>query len=198
MSGTGPRQVVAIALSFGVQAVLIAGVLAIPAEMSSTVGVSSSSAVAVPAPAPESLLPAMSPLGSGEMAGQAFPVTVSVGATSEMYMYGSLAVPPSFQVKPGTDVTATVTVTVPVGYVLPSLSVGLAEEAPLAAAPAPGIWGSPRATVSVPGPLQAGPHSVTIDGGTLAPHSGLDVVMRTPASADVTTPGVMIAEIVTS
>jgi hypothetical protein len=59
MPGTGPRQRAAIAISFGVQAVLIAGALALPAELSTTAGAS------VAAPAPVTLLPAVSPLTSG-------------------------------------------------------------------------------------------------------------------------------------
>ena len=188
MPGTGPRQRAVIAFSFGVQAVLIAGALAIPAELSSTVSVSS-------AAAPVTLLPAESPLSNGVPFGSIFPVTVKVGAVSSTWTpYDG---PSVFLIGPGPDVTATVTLTLPDEYPVPSLSFSLADDGSLQA-PAPGSAATARNLLSVPGPLIQGTHTFTLYLGNLAPRSGKDIVMTVTRPGDPSAASGVIAEIVTS
>jgi hypothetical protein len=195
MSGTRPRQRAAIALAFGVQAVLIAGALALPAELSSTASVSSSSAPAVPLPV--TLLPVVSPLTDGAPFGPGFPVTVKIGAASATQIYPAPGGPSTFLLDPGPDVTATVTMTLPDNYWAPSLSFSLADEDPLQA-PMPGSAATARNLLNVPSPLSRGTHTFTLHLGNLAPRSGEEIVMTVtrPGDGDMST-GV-IAEIVTS
>jgi hypothetical protein len=191
MSGTGPRQRAAIALSFGVQAVLMAAALALPAELSSTAGVSSSSAVAVPAPV--TLLPVVAPLDNGVPPGPSIPVMVQVGA--ERGTWDPVSGPLVFLIESGQDVTATVTIVLPDGHSAYSLSLGLADEGPLPNPP-PGLPAAGRSRLSVPA-LGQGTHTFTLHLGNLAPHSGTDIVMTLTQPGDQSAVSSVIAEIVT-
>jgi hypothetical protein len=187
MSGTGPRQRAAIALSFGVQAVLMAGALALPAGLSSTASVSSSSAVAVPAPV--TLLPAVGPLDNGVPPGSGVPVTVQVGA--ELGTWDPVSGPSVFLIEPGRDMTATVTVVLPDGPPAYSLSLGLVDEGHL-----PGPTWAGRSRLSVPA-LGQGTHTFTLHLGSLAPHSVTDILMTLTQPGDEPAASSVIAQIVT-
>jgi len=191
MPGTGPRQRAVIAFSFGVQAVLIAGALTLPAELSSTVSVSSSSAVA----SPVALLPVVSPLTNGVSFGSIFPVTVKIGAASGTW--GPLSGPSVFLIEPGPDLTATVTLTLLDEYPVSSLSFSLTDEGSLQA-PAPGSAATARNLLSAPGPVSQGTHTFTLHLGNLAPRSGEDIVMTVTRPGDPSVASGVIAEIVTS
>ena len=190
MPGTGPRQRAVIALSFGVQAVLIAGALTLPAEVSS-MGVSASgSSVAVPEPV--TLLPVVSPLINDRVPpGSVFPVTVKIGAASSTWT--TLTAPSVFLIKPGPGMTATVTLTLPDGYYVHSLSFSATAEGPLQAMAA-----TTRNLLSVPGPLSPGAHTFTLHLGNLAPQSGGDLTMTVTRPGSPGVASDLIAEIVTS
>jgi|tagenome__1003787_1003787.scaffolds.fasta_scaffold20850367_2 hypothetical protein len=187
MPGTGPRQRAAIAISFGVQAVLIAGALALPAELSTTASVSVA--------APVMLLPAVSPLTSGAPFQTGLSVTVKAGQQSGTWTEQSG--PSVLLTDPGPDVTAWVTLTVPDSYPVRSLSFSLADVAPRSAQ-APSTWGTRRALLNVTRPIGAGTCTFMLHLGSLGPQSGEDIVMTAVRSG---APGVasgVIAEIVTS
>lgn len=189
MPGTGPRQRAAIAISFGVQAVLIAGALALPAGVPATAGVSAG------APAPVMLLPVVSPLTDGAPFPAPLSVTVKFGEQSGTWT--ERGGPSVFLTDPGPDVTATVTLTLADTYPVRSLSFGLADAAPRPAQ-APGSWGAHRALLSVPGPISAGTYTFTLHLGNLGPQSGEDVVMTATRPGCPGGSSSVIAEVVTS
>jgi hypothetical protein len=188
MSGTGPRQRAAIALSFGVQAFLIAGALTLPAALSSAGGVSSSSSVAVPGPV--TLLPVMSPLPRGS----AFPVTVTIGGTGVTGIYPAGGGPAPLLAESGTDLTATVTLTLPGARSLSSVSFTLADQRPAPASAA----SAPKALRVVSGPVGPGTHTFTLPLDSLPPRGGWDIVMTATDSGGQGGSSGVIAEIVTS
>jgi hypothetical protein len=141
------------------------------------------------------LLPVVSPLSNGVPFGPIFPVTVKIGAASGTW--DPLSGPSAFLIEPGPDVTATVTLTLPDEYSVPSLSFSLADEGP-PQAPAPGSAATARDLLSVPGPISQGTHTFTLHLGNLAPRSGEDIVMTVTSPGNPGGASGVIAEIVTS
>jgi hypothetical protein len=188
MPGTGPRQRAAIAIAFGVQAVLIAGALALPAEQSST---SSGPAFA---PAPVMLLPAVSPLTSGAPFQTGLSVTVKAGEQSGTWTEHSG--PSVLLTRPGADVTVWITLTVPDSYPVRSLSFSRADVPPRSAQ-APSSWGTHRTLLNVTGPISAGTYTFLLHLGTLGPQSGEDIVMTAVRPGPLGAARGVIAEIVT-
>lgn len=141
------------------------------------------------------LLPVVSPLNNGVSFGSIFPVTVKIGAASGTW--GPLSGPSVFPIEPGPDVTATVTLTLPDEYSVPSLSFSLADEGSRQA-PAPGSAATARNLLTVPGPVGQGTHTFTLHLGNLAPRSGEDIVMTVTRPGDPGVASGVIAEIVTS
>jgi hypothetical protein len=191
MSGTRPRQRAAIALSFGVQAVLIAGALALPAHVSSTASISSSAAAV---PAPVALLPAVEPLSNSIPFQPGVSVTFKIGAVSGSWTEpGGAAV---YLIEPGPDVTATVTLTLPDGYAVRGLWFTMTDR-PQVQDPSSRTAAAARFLLSVPA-LSGGTHTFTLPLGNLAPRSGESIIMTAirPGYPEVST--ATIAELVTS
>jgi len=192
MSGTRPRQRAAIALAFGVQAVLIAGALVLPAQLTSTASVSSSSELA---PAPVALLPVVAPLSNGIPFQPGVSVTFKIGAVSGTWTEPRGA--SMYLIESGPNVTATVTVTLPPGYWVRGLWFSMTDR-PHAQDSSPRSATATRFLLGVPGPVSAGTHTFTVPLGNLAPRSGENLIMTAirPGYPEVSTG--TIAELVTS
>jgi len=192
MPGTAPRQRAAIALSFGAQAVLIAGLLALPGDLSPMASVSSSSA----APTSVQLLPIASPPDNWYTPeGAAIPVTVKLGMAGFTEMYPTPGVQSLFLLEPGSDVT--VTVTLPASYSVPGLSFALCDppsppgSEPVSASPC-------RILLNVPDVPDQGTLAFTLHVGTVSAGSDKVIDMTVSREDDPSMQSGEIAEIVAS
>ncbi len=171
MSGTRPRQGAAIALSFAVQAALIAGILALPARSSATASMSSSGTASLTTP-----------------------VTVKIGVASAVVTYPTSGAPIQFVAPPGTRVTATVTLadrdSAP-GLMFTLYGHTLAPDGENVSDGARTLLAVPSAA-SVP---SQGTHTFTLDLGDIEPYSTMDIVMTVACIGG--TSNSVIAEITT-
>jgi hypothetical protein len=189
MPGTGPRHRVAIALSFVVQAVLIAGALALAADSSTSV---SSSSVA---PEAVTVVPLESPPAAGVAAPWNIPVTVKIGAAGIVATYPAPGPESQFLLEPGSDVTATVTL--PASYSMPGLSFSLTDKSSLVGT-APSSLTVSRPLLNVPSVPGQGTLTFTLHLGALEPGRDMIVYMTVTRPYDSNMFGGVIAEIATS
>ncbi len=187
MLGTRLSRRAVIALSFGVQAVLIAGDLSLPARPSSPAGLGTVRVLPIARPPGEGVTSPIIP----------FPVTVRVGAASTTMTYPDPGVQQLFLLRPGPDVTATVTVTLPPSGMVPGLSFTLGDK-PSPQGGSPGSQPASRDLLDVPSLPAQGTLTFSLHLGSLAPGSDEVIVMTVTRQADSGMASGEIAEIVTS
>ena len=180
----------AIALAFGVQAILIAGVLA--ASAGSTASAPSSSAASSSAgPAAVTIVPLASPPDVGVTNLWTFPVIVRIGEAIIVASYPDPGPGSRFVVKPGSDVIAQVTV--PASYANWGLSFGLGITSPRT-----GQVGSIRSLLNVHSPQYQGTLAFTLHLGAVVPGSSLMIYLTVTYQNPSPPTDVVIAEITTS